>query len=108
MNEKIRQLMDELEVDRSITSGSIVIDLVKRQPMLVRQKVADDLIEYYEKEDFNLLTYKMHPYLPVTPVDEVFECVYIPTKANRVHNSKKTYDFPRGRLVKVPVRDAWE
>lgn len=88
-------------------AGGVALDLVTRQPLFVRRRVADDLREYYEAEGFDLLSYKTHPYLPVTVDDPVFECVFVSRSAEGAHNPGKTYDFPRGRLMHLPVEQAW-
>jgi hypothetical protein len=84
----------------------VAFDLVKRQPLYVRQRVADDLVEYYEQEEFDLLNYNQHPYLPVTIDDPVYECVFL-GNAEGLHNCNKTYDYPAGRLAVIPVHEAW-
>jgi hypothetical protein len=102
------QLADALEgINTEPMAGGIVIDLVTRQPMFVREKVADDLAEYYDEEDFDLATYKGHPYLPVRPDDAVYDCVFISRSVEDAHNAGKTYAYPRGRLMVVPVDEAW-
>ncbi|MDS0280645.1 hypothetical protein [Haloarcula onubensis] len=88
-------------------AGGIAFDLVTRQPLFVRQVVAPTVVEYYEREGFDLLGYKTHPYLPVRPDDTVYECVFITRDAERAHKPGDTYDFPRGRLMHVPVEQAW-
>lgn len=87
--------------------GGVAIDLVTRQVVYVRQRVADSLEEYYESEGFDLATYKTHPFLPIRVDDAVFECVFCPADSERIHKPGKTYDFPRGRLATVPVDLAW-
>jgi len=91
-------------------AGGIAIDLLTRQPLLVRQQVADTLAEYHREEGFDLATYKQHPWLPVRADDAVYECYYI----NELTldglddwGSTRDYDFPRGRLAHVPVEMAW-
>lgn len=88
-------------------AGGVALDLVTRQPLFVRRRVADDLAEYYEAEGFDLLTYKMHPYLPVDVDDAVYECVFVPRSAEKAHSVGKTYDYPAGRLMHLPVETAW-
>ncbi len=61
----------------SCEAGSIALDLVTRQPLFVHEQVADDLVEYYEREEFDFYSYKTHPYLPVSLDDRVFEYVFI-------------------------------
>jgi len=101
------RLADALEgIQTEPMAGGIAYDLVTRQPMFVCSKVADSLGEYYAAEGFDLRTYKMHAYLPVRPDDAVYECVFI-GDLDSLHTSRKTYDYPRGRLAHVPVEQAW-
>ena len=59
-------------------AGSLAIDVVTRQLLFVRSKVADDLATYYEQEGFDLLTYGAHPWLPgVTAENAAYECYYV-------------------------------
>jgi len=90
---------------RTIRPGDIVIDLVQGRPLYIRREVAPTAAEYFDVQDFDLTTYKAHPWLPITPDDTVFECVFIPTKPQDIPGSKgdKSYDYPRGRLARVPV-----
>jgi hypothetical protein len=88
-------------------AGGIAFDLVTRQPLFVHQVVSPTVVEYYEREGFDLLGYKTHPYLPVRPDDTVYECVFITRDAERAHKPGDTYDFPRGRLMHVPIEQAW-
>jgi hypothetical protein len=83
--------------------GGVAFDVVTRQPLYVLAIAADSLTAYYECEEFDLLSYKTHPYLPVRPDDTVYECCYITTTAEQAHRPGKTYDMPRGRLMTVPV-----
>lgn len=102
--------LDEIPYPRGPLEQGIVLDLVTRQLLHVKDRVADDLVEYYEAEEFNLLTYGVHPLLPVRIDDPVFECVYL-SDVNAENLTKfeeaKTYDFPRGRLAHVPTERAW-
>jgi hypothetical protein len=82
--------------------GGVVFDLVTQQPLYVLGIAAETVVEHYEREGFDLLSYKTHPYLPVRRDDTVYECCYIGTPEN-VHKPGKTYDLPRGRLMTVPV-----
>jgi len=77
---------------------------VKGRPLYVRRS-RGSAVEYFESQDFDLTTYKAHPWLPVSPDDTIFECVFLPTKPDDIPGSKKnkTYDYPRGRLARVPV-----
>lgn len=94
-------------LDVELGAGAIALDLVTQQPLFVRRTVANDLVEYYEKEGLDLYSYKTHPYLPVQMDDSVYECVYIPHDPQQAHNCNKTYDMPEGRLMKVPYQEAW-
>lgn len=80
----------------------VAIDLVSRQQVYILESVAGSLTEYYEKEDFDLYNYKMHPYLPVRLDDTVYKCVYL-GGTDDLHRFSDTYDFPAGRLARVPV-----
>ena len=105
-----RETLDESVAD-TVTepmAGGVAIDLVTRQPLFVRRVVAETCYEYYEEEGFNLLNYKTHPYLPVRADDTVYECVFIAQSPDGAHNPGKTYDFPRGRLMHIPVEAAWQ
>lgn len=88
-----------------IRGGDVVIDLVKNRPLYVRRKVAGTAVDYFERQDFDLTTYKAHPYLPVSADDAIFECAFLPTTVEDVRSSpgSKSYDYPRGRLIRVPV-----
>jgi hypothetical protein len=88
--------------------GGVAIDIVTRQAVFVRQKVADTLEDYYEENNFCLHTYKMHPWLPgIGPENVVYECSYIDGNPQNAHNQGKTYDFPSARLMHLPVEQAW-
>jgi hypothetical protein len=102
--ERVEAALDGIQTEPY--KGGIVIDLVTRQPLFVRRQVADTLAEYYDAEGFDLATYKQHAFLPVRPDDAVFECVFI-GGVDDLHGSRKTYDYPRGRLAVVPVDLAW-
>jgi len=106
---------EQLTQDRPETAGEIVVrglafDLVTRQVLFVGDCVAEDLVEYYEREEFDLLNYGVHPWLPVTIDDAVFSCVYVgDVTAESLGDvvDANQYDFPRGRLASVPVHLAW-
>lgn len=105
------QLLADHPDTAGIVPGGLAFDLVTRQLLFVRQQVADDLVEYYEREQFDLLNYKMHPYIGVTLDDAVYECVFVSdVSAEDLHgwSDTKTYDYPAGRLAAVPVHEAWE
>jgi len=91
-------------------AGGIAFDLVTRQPLFVIREVADDLRAYQDEEEFDLLGYKTHPYLPVRADDTVYECVYlseITIEGTHKWGDTRTYDFPRGRLAHVPIEQSW-
>lgn len=95
-------------VRTDIEPGDIALDIVTRQPMYVRDRVADSLDEYYERENFDLLTYKMHPFLPGIGIDNAaYEAVYLDGNPQNAHKVGKTYDFPEARLMRFPVELAW-
>ena len=92
-------------------AGSLAIDVVTRQLLFVRSKVADDLSAYYEQEGFDLLTYGPHPWLPgVTIENAAYECYYVnDLSIDGIDDlgKRSDYDFPAGRLAVVPVEQAW-
>jgi hypothetical protein len=96
-------------VQREPMAGGIAIDIVTRQAMLVKEQVADTCREYEASEGFDLVTYKMHPWLPgIGPDNAVYEAVYIDGNPQNAHKPGKTYDFPAARLMHVPVEMAWD
>ena len=82
--------------------GDVAIDLITRQPLVVLDQKATTLTDYYAEEEFDLLTYKQHPWLPVRPDDAVFECAFVGGLED-LHSFSDTYDYPAGRLARVPV-----
>lgn len=102
--ERVADALDGVQTEPM--EGGIAIDLVTRQVLFVRRKVADSLGEYHENTGFDLATYKTHPYLPVRPDDAVYECVFA-GDLDGLHTARNTYDYPRGRLAHVPVEQAW-
>jgi len=92
---------------RAIGVDDVCIDLVTRQPLYVVDVAAPSVAAYFEKEDFDLLNYNQAPYLPVRMSDEVYECVFIPG-LDGLHKLEKTYDYPAGRLAKVPIEEVVE
>ena len=92
-------------------AGSLAIDVVTRQLLFVRSKVADDLETYYEMEGFDLLTYGPHPWLPgVTAENAAYECYYVnDLSLDGIDGlgKRRGYDFPAGRLAVVPIEQAW-
>lgn len=99
------QVADALaDVETGLKAETVAIDLVTRQPLWVVDRVADTLAAYYEAEGFDLLTYKMHPWLPGIDADDtVFKCVYLDGNPQSAHKPGKTYDFPESRLMRVPL-----
>lgn len=97
---------NETRYERRIGKGDVCVDLITRQPVYVADVTAETVVDYLEVEDFDLIDYKFHPYLPISPTDAVFECVFIPGNPNDlIHGGKsvKTYDFPNGRLARVAI-----
>lgn len=90
---------------RTIEAGDVVIDVVTGRPLYVWRRSAPTAADYFDREDFDLTTYKAHPWLPVSAHDPIYECAFLPTKPEDIPGSKKskTYDYPRGRLARVPV-----
>ena len=89
--------------------GGVAIDIVTRQPVFVRQCTYDSLEAHYEAEGYDLATYKMHPFLPGVDVDNsVYECVYVDGNPAEAHKQSRTYDFPAGRLMHLPVEMSWD
>jgi len=86
----------------ALGAGDVAIDLVTRQPLFIVDRQADSLDGYFEDEEFDLLTYKQHAFLPVRMDDPVLECVFIGGLED-LHNFSNTYDYPAGRLARVPV-----
>jgi hypothetical protein len=104
------QLLEDRPALTDPVAGGLAVDLVTRQLLFVRREVADDLVAYYEQEDFDLLNYGPHPYLPVTVDDSVFECIYVDDVGVQDLadlGESKTYDFPAGRLAAVPLQEVW-
>lgn len=106
---EIRETMIEKyeEYNTEPMIGDVCIDLVTRQPLYVIDVVAESLPEYFDRKSFDLLNYNQHPYMPISIDDTVYTCVFI-NKLESVHSERKTYDYPRGRLCRVPVEDLIE
>jgi hypothetical protein len=104
------RLADALaDVPDGPTPGGVAIDIVTRQPVFVRQQVTETCRQYYEEEGFDLVTYKTHPFLPGVDADNaVYECVFIDGNPENAHKPGKTYDYPEGRLMHLPVELAWD
>jgi len=80
----------------------VAIDLISRQPLVVIDIAAETVVEYYEREEFDLATYNQHAWLPVTPEDTVLECVFV-GGLDDLHKFSDTYSYPEGRLARVPI-----
>lgn len=104
-----QQLANAFEdVQREPMAGGIAIDIVTRQAMLVKGKVAETCREYYAEKGFDLVTYKMHPWLPGIGADNaVYEAVYLDGNPQNAHKPGKCYDFPAARLMHFPAEMAW-
>ena len=104
------QLADALDgVQTEPMAGGVAIDLVTRQAVFVRREVAETCREYYVEEGFDLVTYKMHPWLPgIDAENAVYECVYLDGNPQNSHKPGRTYDFPAARLMHLPVEMAWD
>ena len=106
--ERVDAALDDVRTDP--VPGSLALDIVTRQLLFVRAKVADDLEAYYEQEGFDLATYGPHPWLPVTLDDAAYECYYVNDLSLDGLDDvggKRDYDFPAGRLAVVPIEMAW-
>lgn len=104
--EQLEAALAEVETPHSgLGPGDVAIDLVTRQPLYVVDRPADTLAEYHEVEGFDLATYKAHPWLPVSVDDAVLTCVFI-GDVESLHSFSNTYDYPAGRLARVPVERA--
>jgi len=96
-------------VQREPMPGAVAIDIVTRQAMFVREQVAETCREYYHEEGFDLVTYKMHPWLPGIDADNaVYEAVYLDGNPQNAHKPGRTYDFPAARLMHFPAEMAWD
>lgn len=105
-DEQVADALDGIQ-QRPLECG-VAIDLVTRQVVYVRQRVADTCREYYDEEGFDLVTYKMHPWLPGIGVENaVYECSYADGNPQNAHNQGRTYDFPSARLMHLPVEMSW-
>jgi hypothetical protein len=105
------RLTDSLsQFPRQVQPGDIVIDLVQGRPLYVSRVRADTAVEYFDDEDFDLTTYKVHPWLPIRPDDTIFECVFVPTKPQDIpaDPADKTYDYPSGRLARIPIEHLYD
>lgn len=104
--ERVAEALEDIQT--TPVKGGVAIDIVTRQAVFVRDRVAPDLETYYEQENFDLATYKMHPWLPGISVENaVYECSYIDGNPQNAHKQGRTYDFPEARLMHLPVELSW-
>jgi len=97
------------DVRQAPVAGGVAVDLVTRQIVFVRERSYKTCREHSEAEGYDLVTYKMHPWLPgIGPENAVYECVYVDSNPQNAHKPGKTYDFPEARLMHVPVEMAWD
>lgn len=105
--EEYRERMEEelAAMDTDVRVDTVAIDLIKRQPLYIEARVADDLVEYAMGDDgFDLSTYNQHPYMGGVSLDDaVFKCRFISTSPDGAHNVGNDYDYPEGRLMHVPL-----
>lgn len=102
------QVADALDgVQTELMPGDVAIDLVTRQTLFIRKIEYNSLEAHYEEEGFCLATYNEHPFLPGVDLENrVFECVFVEGPKG-AHNQSRTYSYPEGRLMRVPVDLAW-
>ena len=107
--DRVADALDDVRTEP--VPGSLAIDIVTRQVLFVRDRVAGDLAEYYHQEGFDLATYGPHPFLPGVTLDNaVYECYYandLSLEELAELDSRRDYDFPSGRLAVVPIEQAW-
>lgn len=104
--QRVANALDDVQTEP--VAGGVAIDIVTRQPVFVRQCTYDSLEAHYEAEGYDLATYKMHAFLPGVDTDNaVYECVYVDGNPAEAHKQSKTYDFPEGRLMHLPVEMSW-
>jgi hypothetical protein len=107
--DRVADALDDVRTEP--VPGSLAIDVVTRQVLFVRDRVAGDLEEYYEQEGFDLATYGPHPFLPGVTLDNaVYECYYtndLSLEELDELGTRRDYDFPSGRLAVVPIEQAW-
>ena len=101
--ESFKAEVGDVPTHRDLSEGDLAIDLVTRQLLLITAEKAESIVEYYDAEGFDLASYKQAPWLPVRSTDPVFECVFVQTTLEGLHKSGKQYDYPAGRLARVPT-----
>jgi len=101
-DERVADALADVTTDP--TPGCVAIDLVTRQAMYVVAQTAETCREYEAREGFDLVTYKMHPWLPgIGPDNAVYEAVYLDGNPQNAHKPGKSYDFPAARLMHFPL-----
>lgn len=104
--ERVADALDGIQT--TPVAGGLAIDLVTRQVVFVREQSYEDLEAHYEAEGYDLATYKQHAWLPGVDVDNaVYECVFTDGNPENAHKQGRTYDYPEGRLMYLPVEMAW-
>lgn len=101
--DSFKDTVGDVPTHMDLGRGDLAMDLVTRQLLLIKARAADSLIEYYDSEGFDLASYKQHPWLPVRSTDPVFTCVFVQSTAEDLHKDGRDYDYPAGRLARVPV-----
>lgn len=101
--ESFKSEVGDVPTHRDLAPGDLAIDLVTRQVLQIRDLAAVSVVDYYDAEEFDLASYKQHPWLPVRSDDRVFTCVFVPTNADGIHKGGREYDYPEGRLARVPM-----
>jgi hypothetical protein len=97
------EAVGDVPTHRSLAPGDLAFDLVTRQLLYIADVSAESVVDYYDDEEFDLASYKGHPWLPVRSDDRVFACVFVPTTAEGLHKGGNDYDYPAGRLARVPM-----
>ena len=97
-------MASDAPVDGRIKVGDVCHDVLGSGTLQVVCKAADSVSEFASREDFNLVEYKTHPLLDVDDSQSVWTCVYLPNEPTVSFNG--TYDFPDGRLARVPIETA--
>lgn len=101
--ESFKEAVGDVPTHRHLSAGDLAFDLVKRQPLLIVDEAAPSIVDYYDAEDFDLASYNQHPWLPVRSTDPVYTCVFLPSSVEGVHKGGREYDYPAGRLARVPT-----
>lgn len=101
--ESFKAEVGDVPTHQDLSEGDLAFDLVTRQLLLVKEEAAESIVEYYDMEGFDLASYKVHPWLPIRSTDPVFTCVFVPSNVEDVHKGGRDYDYPAGRLARVPT-----